>query len=303
MKTSSTKGKLIRRVKKSVRFLVLIGLVGGGGYYLYQQNRISQKAKAELPLSRVIREDLVQRVTISGTVTPLRKAFITAPYRGYVRKLFVKLGDRVKVGDPIASVSVSLASTEEVFPLRAPFSGRVVQVGKAEGEFVKEADLSDFIVRIDDLTKLFINANAAEMDKVKIRTGQSAVVKASAILDRAYHAVVRDLSLAATDKDRWERATVIEFPIRLELTDFDHKIEPGMSVLIDIATMKHENVLTLRHEFIGREGEDYFVTLKNGERRPVGLGLQNEEKAEITEGLSEGEEVRKVDFTSLIGRR
>lgn len=297
MKTSSKTSGIFQ-----LKFVipVLASLVVG--FYVSYEKKEQKKKASAIPVARVQREDIVQRVTISGTVTPMRKAVIMAPYRGYIRKLYVKLGDSVRVGDPIASVSTSLSSSEQVFPLRAPFSGKVTQINKAEGEFVKEADPMDFIVRIDDLSRMFINANAAEMDKVKIRTGQEAMVKASAILDRTYKAVVRELSLAAIDKDRWERATLIEFPIRLELTDFDAKIEPGMSVLIDIATMKREKVLALRHEYVGRDGEAYYVTMKSGERRTVRLGLQNDEKTEILDGVTEGEEIRKVDFASLIGK-
>lgn len=296
--------KMSSRTKTAgrLKYLIPVFLSLVIGIYVSYEKKEQKKKSLAIPVTRVQREDIVQRVTISGTVTPLRKAVIMAPYRGYVRKLYVKMGDQVRIGDPIASVSVSLSSSEQVFPLRAPFAGRVTQVNKAEGEFVKEADQSDFIVRIDDLSRMFINANAAEMDKVKIRTGQEAIVKASAILDRTYKAVVRELSLAAIDKDRWERATLIEFPIRLELTDFDAEIEPGMSVLIDIATMRREKVLALRHEFVGREGEVYYVTMKSGERRNVRLGLQNDEKTEILEGLAEGDEIRKVDFSSLIGK-
>ncbi len=248
--------------------------------------------------STVTKQDVVQRVTISGTVQPRRKAIITSPYKGYIRKLFVKLGAQIQQNDPVVSVTTSLSSVEQVFPLRAPFSGRVVQVQKSEGEYVKD-DVGDFIVRIDDLGKLYIDANAPELDRVKMKIGQEAIIKASAILDKTYKAVVKDLSFAAKETDKWQRSSVVEFPVRLEILDPDDRINPGMSVLIDIVTQKKENVLALRHEFIGREKTQFFVTLQSGERRNVTLGLQNEELSEISGGLVEGDLVRKVDFAQL----
>ncbi len=249
--------------------------------------------------SRVIRQTLTQRVTIAGNVQPFRKSFITAAYKGYVRKLFVKLGQEVKIGDSIASVGISLTANEQVFPLRSPITGQIVQLPKAEGEFVKEADPTDFIARIDDLSKLLVTANVPEMERVKIKIGQDAVVKASAILDRTYKAVVRETALAANENDKWQRSTVVEYPVRLELTDFDNQLKPGMSVLIDIVANKKEKALTLRHEFIGQEKDQYFVTLDNGERKNVRLGLQNDEMSEIVEGVNEGDVVRKVDFSKM----
>lgn len=251
--------------------------------------------------SRVLRQTITQRVTIAGTVQPFRKSFITAAYKGYVRKLFVHLGEQVKMGDAIASVGTSLTTNEQVFPLRSPITGQIVQLPKSEGEFVKEADPSDFIARIDDLSKLLVNANVPEMERVKIKIGQDAVVKASAILDRTYKAIVREATLAANENDRWQRSTVVEYPVRLELIDFDEKLKPGMSVLIDIVANKKDAVLTLRHEYIAQEKDRYFVTLASGERRSIHLGLQNDEMSEILDGINEGDEIVKVDFSKMSG--
>jgi len=269
--------------------------------FIYLRNRADTSAAWLESTSPVVRQNLIQRVTIAGTVQPFRKSFITAAYKGYVRKIFVQLGQEVKMGDAIASVGTSLTASEQVFPLRSPISGKIVQLPKAEGEFVKEADPTDFIVRIDDLTKLLVTANVPEMERVKIRIGQEAVVKASAILDRTYKAVVREATLAANENDKWQRSTVVEYPVRLELTDFDEKLRPGMSVLIDIVANKKDNVLTLRHEFIAQEKEQSFVTLANGERRDIHLGLQNDEMSEILDGVHEGDLVRKVDFSKMAG--
>ncbi len=247
----------------------------------------------------VVRQDLAQRVTIAGTVTPLRKTIITAPYNGYVKKFFVKIGDKVKQGDPIVSVVQSLQSGDNSFPLRSPLAGTVVQIEKSEGEFVKEGDPKEFILRIDDASKLYVVANAPEIDRVKVKSGQDAVIKASAILNRKYKGVIRELSLAAREKDQWSRSQVVEFPIRIEITDSDEVIKPGMSVVIDVITAKKENVLTLRHEFIHRDNEKYYVVLNSGKRKDIQVGIQNEEAFEILSGLEEGEKIKQIDFSDL----
>src|SRR5688572_13037930 len=65
----------------------------------------------------VSKGDLVQRVTIGGIITPNRKTIIAAPYNGYVRKIYVQVGQQVKPGDPIVSVAQSLTgSGEDIFP-------------------------------------------------------------------------------------------------------------------------------------------------------------------------------------------
>lgn len=247
----------------------------------------------------VIKQDLIQRVTIAGTVTPLRKTIITAPYNGYVKKLFVKIGDKVKQGDPIVSVVQSLQSGDNPFPIRSPLTGTVVQIEKSEGEYVREGDPKEFILRIDDTSKLYVVANAPEIDRVKVKTGQDAIIKASAILDRKYKGIIRELSLAAREKDQWSRSQVVEFPIKIEITDGDEVIKPGMSVVIDVITEKKENILTLRHEFIHRDNEKYYVVHSSGKRKDIQVGIQNEEGFEIISGLEEGEKIKQINFSDL----
>ena len=44
----------------------------------------------------VAKGELIQRVTFSGTVSPNRKSVITAPYNGYVRNVYVRVGEKVQ---------------------------------------------------------------------------------------------------------------------------------------------------------------------------------------------------------------
>ncbi|MBK7963351.1 MAG: hypothetical protein IPK04_20470 [Bdellovibrionales bacterium] len=57
--------------------------------------------------------------------------------------------------------------------------------------------------------------------------------------------------------------------------------------------------MTLRHEFVRRENEKYFVVLASGERRDIQVGTQNEEGFEVISGLQEGEKIKQVDFSQM----
>lgn len=243
--------------------------------------------------------DLVQRVSLSGVVQPGHKAFIVAPYAGYVKKIYVKVGDKLKVGDPIVSIAQSLSNFEQTFPLRSPIAGRVVQVRKNEGEYVKASDTTDFIVRVDDTSEMFVYVNAAEIDRVKIVENQEASLKPMALSQKSYKAKVVSLSLAANEKDRWDRSSVVEFPVTLQVVNPDADLQSGMSAVIEIITFKKEKVLMLRHEYIFTEGEQSYVLLEGGKKQMIKIGAANEEQVEIVEGLKAGDRVQKVDFTAL----
>ncbi|HWU41888.1 MAG TPA: HlyD family efflux transporter periplasmic adaptor subunit, partial [Bdellovibrio sp.] len=191
---------------------------------------VGHNKKKNTSLGVVEKEDLIQQVSLSGIVEPLHKALIVAPYAGYVKKVYVQVGDMVKVGDPIVTVVQSLSNLEQAFPLRSPIAGKVVQIRHQDGEYVKTGDPTDFIVRIDDRSEIFVKANAAEIDRVRIIANQEAQLKPMALNQKSYKAKVVSLALAANDKDRWDRSTVVEYPISLKVLNPDDELQSGMSV-------------------------------------------------------------------------
>jgi multidrug efflux pump subunit AcrA (membrane-fusion protein) len=289
---------MTRFFRSRALWVVIVAACLAAGGYAY--SRGSRKTGSDT-LGTVTRGDLIQRVTIAGAVVPNRKTLISAPYNGYVRQVFVQVGSVVKPGDPIVAVTQSLrGSTEDVFPLRAPFAGTVVQVLKTEGEYVEQSSSQggNALVRIDDLTRMFIEASSPEVEVGKIKLGQEAVIKASAVLSRSYQGKIRHISLASKEQRDWDRSRV-EFPVSIEVSDADNQLKSGMSVVVDIVTRKLTGVLTLKHEYIQKDGDKYRVVTERGEKKTIEVGAQNEEAIEIKGGLIEAEKLRQTDFLGV----
>ncbi|MBS1983455.1 MAG: efflux RND transporter periplasmic adaptor subunit [Bdellovibrionales bacterium] len=248
----------------------------------------------------VTKGDLLQRVTVSGRIMPTRKSIVSAPYAGYVQKLYVKVGDAVKEGDPIVSVRPELRSVDgNIYPLRSPLTGVITQILRLEGEAVEATGSDKGLVRIDDTSRLMIQANVPEIDIIKMREGQEGVIKASAILDRSYKGLIRTLSRSAKQEtNRWDSGGV-EFPVLIEITDKDEALKPGMSVVVDIIAQKVTGVLMAPLQCIEKEKDGFAVTLDTGEKRKIEIGLQNDESAEIKSGLKEGDRLKQVDFLAI----
>lgn len=275
--------------------LMLVACALGALIYVAKRNLTGADQGADR-LGEVKSGELIQRVTLSGTVEPARTSVITAPYDGYVKKLFVKLGQVVRANEPLLSVAQSLQANENVFPIRAPFEGTVTQVLKSEGQFAKQNDPKEFIVRLDDLTRMFIHANVPEIDVTKLRAELAAEIRVSAVSTREYHGVVRLIAQSANAKEQYGGKALVDYLVKIEIKDPDGDLKPGMSAVVDVITNRKDGVLTLEHEFIAQENGAHFVTLKSGERRTVTLGLQNESAAEVTSGLRAGDRIRQVDF-------
>ena len=245
------------------------------------------------------KKDMIQRVTMAGNVEPERKIIVTAPFNGYVKKIFVKVGQKIKKNEPIVSVVQSLHSSDPVYPLRAPFDGTVVTIQTQEGEFVKGNDYSNFILRIDSLKKLYVVSYVPEIDMVKIKKGQDVVIKVSAILDKEYNGVLEEISMASRYQEGW-KGSKVEYPAKIRIVDPDQDIKPGMSVILDIVTLKKKSVLALPHEYLLKEDSQFYVIFKDGVRKKVEVGMQNEYFFEIISGISEGDMVKQINFLELL---
>lgn len=255
----------------------------------------------KLPVAEVQRQDLVQKVTVAGNIFPFRRTIIAPPYNAYVKKIYVKLGQEVKTGDPIVSLTQSLREFAETsYPLRAPFPGTVVQIGKSEGEFVEQSSAAkegNSIVRIDDVSRLFVRTEVPESDIAKIKKGQEVIIKVNGLPTKSYTGELRNISLAAKEKERYGRTgDRVDFDVEVEIMNKDADLLPGMSAILDIITQKKDKVLTLPLEYVLKKKQGYTVTLDDGKEQSIEVGLQNDQFFEVLKGVNEKQKVRMVDF-------
>ncbi len=277
--------------------LVFVGILIGAAYFGYKKWKSTpQKIENEYVVKK---GNLIQRVTFGGLIEPLKKSIIMPPYKGYIGRIYVKIGDKVHEGDPLVTVIESLQSKFQPFPLRSPITGTVTQIEKREGEGVRELDAKEYILRIDDSSRLFVVASVPELDRAKIRPGLKIDIKAVALGDKLYSGILRELALAAKDQNAYSGRSQVEFGVRAEVLNPDAYLISGMSVLMDVITAAHNDVLTIGHEYLTKDNDKNFVTNTDGVKKEITLGLQNEESFEILSGVLEGEKLLPVDFSAV----
>lgn len=284
-------------------FIALL-IAGGGGSWWYQARKTSSHGPSAETMGEIKKGDLIQRVTISGMISPVHSVSIVAPYDGYVRKLYVKIGDKVREGDPLVTISqLAHSKNEELYPVASPIHGQVVSITKREGESVEHtatASTQNAILRVDDVSKLYVECDVAEMDYPKLKIGQSVVIRASALASKSYHGRIEAIAQASKAQGMWDRSRV-EFAVRVLVTDADPQLRPGMSTIVDVITGELKNVLVLRHEYIWKDKsqEKYYVITAAGEKKDISVGEQNDEVFEIRSGLAEGTLLKQVDYSAM----
>jgi multidrug efflux pump subunit AcrA (membrane-fusion protein) len=257
-----------------------------------------KKDSASLRETAVIQGDITQAVTVPGVLTPKRRLVVYPTFDGYIRKIFVQLGQNVKSGDPLVQISSSPNPNEASYPQRAQFSGRVVDILRQEGEWVEKQKENPILV-VDDPSVFTVECAVPEMDIAKYKLGLDAKISPLALQSRNYEGKIVSVAQAAKIKDpnRWGQSAV-EFNVKIQVVNPDEALKSGMTASVRIIFDSAKGVPTLPHDYVNLKDGRAVVLTANGGTKEVVLGISDDKSIEIRSGLAIGEKVRQVDFYS-----
>lgn len=185
-----------------------------------------------------------------------------------------------------AAVDAAQSTLNEV-SLTAPFSGTVTEVDVLPNDLVS-AGTAGF--RIDDLSSLYIDVVASEVDINNIQIGQPVQLTFDAVPSKTYNGKVTAIGEVGTSSQG-----VVNFPVTLQITNADAQVKPGMTAAVSIVVAQHNNVLLVPNQAVRAFGNQHTVTvLYQGQLIPVQVtvGITNNTTTEITGGqLREGDTV------------
>jgi len=274
-------------------------------FFAYKKINLNKKEKSqEKSHYKVEKGSLEKIISLTGNVKSNSSTFVNASYDGFVKKIYVNVGDKVKVGDKIINITQALGSALPSYPIRSSINGTVVSLVAKEGVAVtKGTGSTNYLVRIDDLSEFYISGKVAEMDVVQIKKGNKAKIKLNALYGKTFDGSVLEVELASAPLKRWDNQSKIEYPVLIKLEATDLKIKPGMSAVVDVFAFKKDDVILIKHEYLLLEKGKSFAILKDGEKKEVKLGLRNESHYEIVSGLSEGTELQPINFMELVKQK
>jgi len=223
---------------------------------------------------------------ISAVVTAKNK-LTAAPTVGADGQFENVLAQEAKVNQAEASVA-SLESDLSKTMIRAPFDGVVTLQDAKVGGAVSAGMV---LVSIASEDNFYIEANISEIHIGKIMVGNPVAVDFDAFPGEEFTGVVSYIEPGDVIVDG-----VVNYKIRVALTNPESKIKDGLTANLKIQTNKKENVLTLPLYAVTKEEGQAFVNKVSPNRKTqktfVELGLiGNDGTVEILSGLEEGDEV------------
>jgi HlyD family secretion protein len=198
---------------------------------------------------------------------------------------------RAQVAEAQAGVDAAKSAYAGV-DIHAPFAGTVYAVPVAQYQFVPAGET---LVQVANLRKLQVRAYFDEPEIGQLRVGQPVTIEWAAKPNERWHGHV--VAVPTTIITYGGTRNVGETLISVD--DADGVLLPNTNVTVTVTESKHDNVLSLPREALQTtrdtmqtNGFSNYVFRIVGDRlvkTPVQVGLQNNDRFEITGGLAKGD--------------
>ena len=199
----------------------------------------------------------------------------------------------------VESAQNNIDSTQdnyENYTITAPISGQVITKNVNAGETItRDSNSEATLAVIYDLSELTFEMSIDEMDIKSVKVGQKVEVEADAFEGQTFTGTVTNVSINGSYSNG-----VTNYPVTVTLDDAGELI-PGMNVTGTILLDEAKDVLAIPADSLMRGNRVYVKDASAAEAEPgvpagfraveVKTGLISDEYVEITEGLSEGDEV------------
>lgn len=272
----------------------------------------------------VQRGDIKKTVSTSGYIKPVNEVYLsfasTGTTGGMVEKIMVKRGETVIGGQElvkledkqehlnylksknefeVAKITGSPSQIEEKQltmevaqdryeskTLRAPFSGKIVDLFVEEGDFIEGA--RDVVYLIDD-SAYEVTASVSEVDCLEVEVGQSVEIELDIMKGQAFPGTVTEVAEYAEME-----GGVVTVPVKLLIDEVLPFFKPGFSATAAIIVDLVEDVLIVPITAIFTGDRGSMVLKAEGEQpipTPIEAGITDGFYQEVIRGLQEGDKI------------
>jgi multidrug efflux pump subunit AcrA (membrane-fusion protein) len=203
----------------------------------------------------------------------------------------------------VASALVDLDTKKNNFLntfIWAPIDGTVVSVGVKEKDVLSDKDFSSRnAVVLVDTKRIEFWGTVDEIDIMKIKTGQNAIVFVDAVPNKTFTGKISFISPKGTADSN----NIVKFNVTILLDPTGVELKGKLTATADVGISTVENTLLIPLSAVTTIGTSSSVTVVTDdkgqtEKRQVDLGIQNQQYVQILNGLNESDQVIIVDKAS-----
>ncbi|EFK96759.1 efflux transporter, RND family, MFP subunit, partial [sediment metagenome] len=167
----------------------------------------------------------------------------------------------------------------------APFDGILSELNVSVGEKVSTSTNIGILISEQNSTQIEFN----EIDFIKIKKGQKAIITFDALEDITLEGYVSDLDITGTVS-----SGVVTYNVEIIFDGENEEVKNGMNLSVEIITDSNEQTIVVPNSTLSISKNKTFVSiLENGivKQIEVETGVKNDTQTEIISGLSVGDEL------------
>ena len=303
---------MVSRNKLVLGIVVLVAVIGGAVFYVFNTNRSTQKSFEEV---RPSRGTISSSVSTTGAVEPQTRVKIQSSVGGRIEEILVEEGRLVKKGMVLAMLSSTeraalldaaklQGKSEQTYwdnvykktAVIAPMDGQVIVRSVDPGQTVTTSD-SLFVLS----DRLLVKAYVDETDIGRVKVGQRAVVGLDAYPEIQVNGVVGHIYYESHLQNNVNIYNVDVVPDQIP-----EVFRSGMSANVKIIVEEKYNALLLPIRAVESRNGKTVVLQRRGSKpedvryTAVLTGMQDESRIEILDGLSDNSVVLLPDTSFVI---
>jgi HlyD family secretion protein len=182
--------------------------------------------------------------------------------------------------------------------IKAPAPGMVVHREDYRSGQRRKPRVGDILVKnqplldLPDLSSMVVKTRVREVDLFKVGIGKKVTIEVDAYPQLSFQGTISSIGvLALADFGRSNEEKYFE--VRIDLTESNPCLRPGMTTRVTIHAQEAQNVLAIPLHAVFDEHKHTYCYIDSAnkvyEKREIKLGISNEQWVEVKEGLKEGE--------------
>jgi len=272
--------------KKWLGIIIIVLIVIGGGYLLISDGE--EETATSVRTGNVSVGDVTEIVSTSGTIEAANSQEVYG--QGPVSEVPVEVGSEVSQGDTLVSYSNGQS-------MQADLNGTVTTVNVEQQSVDNNMQMGQPSIVVEDLSNLQVSLGLSKSDASQVEVDQSVQLTYN---NQTYSGTVSEIDPVATMEESAQSGAPTGGTSRSvnATVTFDEQPEniiPGFDIDMDITVNSVEDALTLPIEAMNfdDEGNPFVYIVENGtaNAQDIQTGIQSNTVIEVTEGLSEDDEV------------